>query len=173
MHNAAWLDPVGGLAVSTLVIRAGWGNTGNALLELADVGIAEEMKASVSMAAHRALLESLVSSYGKTHPDALVGAIQGVKAGQNYAISIEVMVPDEWSVAETRRIEGHIRQTVGAEVRGVRRVRVRFVARSADQQRFADEFIGSDVSPRSSPEAETKSTTLEKVSANSGASKPR
>jgi cation diffusion facilitator family transporter len=41
--NAAWLDPVGGLIISGMIVQAGWGNTKNALLELADVGIDGEM----------------------------------------------------------------------------------------------------------------------------------
>ena len=42
LQNAAWLDPVGGLLISLLVIKAGWGNTISALYELADKGIDEE-----------------------------------------------------------------------------------------------------------------------------------
>ena len=158
MDNVAWLDPVGGLAVSALVIKAGWGNTGAALLELADVGVAEEIKDSVRRAIDKALMEDLVSSDGITGAQVEVGAIQGVKAGQNYSMSIEVAVPGDWSVDETRRIESVVRESVGAKVKGVRRVRVRFVARSTDLQNFTDEYIGPDVSPRSSPEPELESS---------------
>ncbi|KAI7573819.1 hypothetical protein KC343_g23430, partial [Hortaea werneckii] len=37
VQNAQWLDPVGGLAISGMIVQAGWGNTKAALLELADV----------------------------------------------------------------------------------------------------------------------------------------
>ena len=40
--EASWLDPVGGLIISVMVIRAGWSNTMTSLLELADTSVDEE-----------------------------------------------------------------------------------------------------------------------------------
>ena len=80
--------------------------------------------------------------------------VQGVKAGQNYLMNLELAVPSDWTVKETRFIEDAVRERVGAKVRGVRRVRVRFVAKSEATPDFTDEFIRADVSPRSSPEPE-------------------
>ena len=45
MQNAAWLDPVGGLLISLMVIRAGAENTVSSLQELADRGIDTKSKA--------------------------------------------------------------------------------------------------------------------------------
>ncbi|KAK0748792.1 cation efflux protein [Apiosordaria backusii] len=47
LSNAAWLDPVGGLLISLLVIKAGFTNTLSALYELADRSIDEEVRSSV------------------------------------------------------------------------------------------------------------------------------
>src|SRR5438552_488278 len=55
LNNASWLDPVGGLVISLMVVQAGWGNTKASLLELADVGVDDEMKNSVRRAASKAL----------------------------------------------------------------------------------------------------------------------
>lgn len=44
LHDATWLDRVGSLLISLLVIKAGWGNTVSALYELADKGIDSEIK---------------------------------------------------------------------------------------------------------------------------------
>ncbi len=154
LDNVSWLDPVGGLAVSMLVIKAGWGNTGSALLELADVGVTDDIKSSVRKAATKALAETPFASGVIRGQEIQVQDIQGVKAGQNYLMNVELAVPGEWSVKETRVIEDAVRERVGAKVRGVRRVRVRFVAKSEEKPDFADEFIGADVSPRSSPEPE-------------------
>ena len=152
LDNVSWLDPVGGLLVSMMVIRAGWGNTGSALLELADVGVAEDIKASVRKAASKALGE-LSSGPGRVMGSQVeVRDVQGVKAGQNYLMSIELAVPGGWTVQEIRLVEDAVRERVGSKIRGVRRVRVRFVAKSDKAPDFADEFIGADVSPRSSPE---------------------
>lgn len=156
-NHISWLDPVGGLLVSLLVVRAGYANTGSALLELADVGVAEDIKGSVRKAATKALSEHTFTSSKDTGAEVSVQDVQGVKAGQNYLMNVELAVPGDWTVDETREIEDVVRERVGSKVRGVRRVRVRFVAKTEKTPDFADEFIGADVSPRSSPEPEEES----------------
>lgn len=54
-QDATWLDPVGGLLISLMVIRAGWGNTITSLLELADTTVDDDIKSSVHNAAAKAL----------------------------------------------------------------------------------------------------------------------
>ena len=152
LDNVLWLDPIGGLLVSTMVIRAGWGNTGSALLELADVGVGEEIKYSVRRTASEALSEGPSGSSRVMGNLVKVRDVQGVKAGQNYLMSIELAVPGEWTVQEIRGVEDVVRESVGSKVRGVRRVRVRFVAISDVLPDLTDEFIGADVHPRGSPE---------------------
>lgn len=149
-NGASWLDPVGGLIVSIMVIKAGWGNTGTALLELADVGIDNEMRSSVRKAASKALASE--PTFG--HSEIQVRDVQGVKAGQNYLMDIELAVPGSWTVKQMRDVEDIVRARVGSKVRGVRRVKVRFVPSENKETGFADEFIGAEISPRSSPEPE-------------------
>lgn len=139
--GTTWLDPVGGLLVSLMVIRAGLGNTKAALFELADVGVDEEIKTSVSQAATNALENGNLAPQGK------VRVVQGVKAGQNYLIDIELVVPGSWTVDDARRTEELVRSKVGSTVRGVRKVKIRFVPRAHDKPSFADEFIWADQSP--------------------------
>ena len=149
LHDATWLDPVGGLFISLLVIKAGWGNTLSALYELADRSIDDDVKSSV----RRQALKGLAAA---AH-DVELRDVSGVKSGQNYLVDLELAVPGAWTVEDARAAEEAVRARVGARVRGVRRVRVRFVPRDADvpvaSHRF-DEFIPGDVSPRSSPEPE-------------------
>lgn len=134
-----------------MVIRAGWGNTRAALLELADVGIDEEVKGSVRKAALKAIAIDLSS--GELGSNKIeVRDVQGVKAGQNYLIDIELAVPETCTLAKIRGVEEAVRTRVGSKVRGVRRVKIRFVSKENDKPDFSDEFIGADVSPRSSPE---------------------
>lgn len=149
LNNAAWLDPVGGLVISLMVVQAGWGNTKSALLELADVGVEDEMRDNVTKAATNAL-ESITSATEKVE----VRAVQGVKAGQNYLMDIEIGVPGSWTVDQTRAVEDLLRERVGAKVRGVKKVRVRFVTNSTGEPDFLDEFIAGDVSGTTSPESE-------------------
>ena len=151
-NGASWLDPVGGLIVSIMVIRAGLGNTGAALLELADVGIDEEMKGSVRKAAGKALSADSFGEAGIVGAEIHVRDVQGVKAGQNYLMDIALSVPSSYTVKQTRLIEDVVRERVGSHVRGVRRVKTRFMPIEDKEADFADEFIGADISPRSSPE---------------------
>lgn len=138
--GTTWLDPVGGLIVSMMVIRAGWGNTGAALLELADVGVDDEIRSSVRKAATEALDKANFDA--KTGDGPHVRSVQGIKAGQNYLVDIELVVPGSWKVQEARRIEELVRERVGSTVRGVRKVKVRFVPKADEGPSFADEFIG-------------------------------
>ncbi|KAH7079328.1 cation efflux family-domain-containing protein [Paraphoma chrysanthemicola] len=149
LNNAQWLDPVGGLVISLMVVQAGWGNTRQALLELADVGVDAEMKGNVRKAATRAL-ESVSTAAEPIN----VRAIQGVKAGQNYLMDVELGVPGTWTIEQSRGVEDLVRERVGAKVRGVKKVRVRFVTNTANDPDFLDEFIPGDVSGTSTPGSE-------------------
>lgn len=148
LENASWMDPVGGLVISLMVIQAGLGNTKSAILELCDVGIDDDMKTKVRRAVDGALADVVT---GETVE---VRQVQGVKAGQTYLVDVELGVPGSWSVAEVRRIEERVRERVGGKVRGVKRVKLRFVPKDIGTPDFTDEFIGPDVSVRSSPEPE-------------------
>ncbi|KAI2630898.1 cation efflux family-domain-containing protein [Hypoxylon sp. NC1633] len=147
LENAAWLDPVGGLLISLMVVKAGGENTVSALFELADRGIDDEVKASVQKQGQKAF-----SSIAEGHEMELRD-VTGVKSGQNYLVDLEVAIPPTWTIADVNVAEDRIRTQVGSKVRGVRRVRVRFVSKEGSVPKF-DEFIPGDVSPRSSPEPE-------------------
>ena len=151
LNNAAWMDPVGGLVISLMVVQAGWGNTKAALFELADVGVEKEMKDNVRRAATKAL-DAL--NTGTPENNVEVRSVQGIKSGQNYLIDLELGVPGTWSVEQTRGVENLVRDRVGEKVRGVKRVRVRFVSNSSEEPDFLDEFIRPSVSPGSRLEPE-------------------
>ncbi|KAI9726570.1 MAG: hypothetical protein M1828_000937 [Chrysothrix sp. TS-e1954] len=147
LNNASWMDPVGGLVISLMIIQAGYGNTRDALLELADVGVDESMKKKVAKYADQAIS---ANSEGK----ASLRQVQGIKAGQNYMMDVDVEVPGQLPIAETKKIEEAVRLGVGSKVRGVKRVKVRFVAGESGKPDLLDEFVPADMSPRSSPEPE-------------------
>jgi divalent metal cation (Fe/Co/Zn/Cd) transporter len=151
LNNASWLDPVGGLLISMMVVQAGWGNTKMALFELADVGIEKEMVDNVRKAATKALAGI---NTGSSEDDVELRSVQGIKSGQNYLIDIELAAPGTWSIEQTRGVEDLVRERLGAKVRGVKRVRVRFISKDNEQSDYLDEFIGADVSAKSTPEHE-------------------
>lgn len=153
LKDATWLDPVGGLFISFLVIRAGWGNTLSSLYELADRTVDDDIKRSVRRQAQKSI-QNLDS--GRGH-EVELREISGIKSGQNYLIDLELAVPAEWTVQEVRKVEDAVRTQIGAKVRGVRKVRVRFVPldAAADTTRF-DEFIPGTVDAQSDPESEAE-----------------
>nr|POE65732.1 mitochondrial metal transporter 2 [Quercus suber] len=128
--GAQWLDPVGGLIISGMIIQAGWGNTKSAFLELADVAMDDDMQQSVRTSAATALEEAV----GGT---ASIRGVQGIKSGQNFLVEIEVAAPTTWTLAYTNEVEDAIRQNVG-RTRGVRRVTVRFVDSDTERSRRAE-----------------------------------
>lgn len=149
-QDAAWLDPVGGLLISLMVVRAGAENTLHSLFELADRSIDDEVKSSIRKQVQKATVDI------KGGHTVELRDISGVKSGQNYLTDLEVAVPGAWTVEDVREVENSIRAKVGSKVRGVRRVRIRFVPKEGSAVPKFDEFIAGDVSPRSSPEPETE-----------------
>lgn len=153
--GTTWLDPVGGLLVSIMVVKAGWGNTCSALLELADVGVDEEIRASVRNAVTQAISQTEFAK-GSNADGVRVGNVQGVKAGQNYLMDVELVLPAHWTIEEARQLEDTVRNAVGSNVRGVRRVRLRFVPQANDVPDFSDEFMGASAVSLSHPEPEAR-----------------
>lgn len=155
ISNASWLDPVGGLLIAAMVIRAGWQNTKTSLFELADVTIDGEIKQSVKKAVTKALRGDVAKGLaGVAHGDQVeIKSIQGTKSGQNYLVDIDLAVPSTLTIVDTTLIEQAVRERAGAKVRGVRKVRVKFTPVDSTED-FGSEFIPANVSPRSSPEPE-------------------
>ncbi|KAG9251549.1 cation efflux family-domain-containing protein [Emericellopsis atlantica] len=154
-HNAGWLDPVGGLLISFMVIHAGAGNTLDAFCELADQSIDQDVKKSVRKQASRA-----IEAYDLEKQTELRD-VAGVKSGQNYLVDLEMAVPGSWSVEHVREVEAAIRDRVGRKVKGVKRVRVRFVSMSETPDNKFDEFINERderLEPEEDPDSETEAS---------------
>ncbi|KAI7095104.1 hypothetical protein KC319_g20518, partial [Hortaea werneckii] len=131
--------PVGGLAISGMIVQAGWGNTKAALLELADVAMDEEVKENVEKATRNALREQAAGN-------ADLRGVQGIKSGQNYLVEIELATPPTWSVERASDLEAAVRHEVSTNIRGVRRVNVRFTSKEIEHAAFADEFVAGRLS---------------------------
>ncbi|OMP82325.1 Mitochondrial metal transporter 1 [Diplodia seriata] len=151
--NAAWLDPVGSLIITGMVVKAGYENLFQAFSELIDVSIDDEIKSSVRRATSKALTDAGMISSASDANEVEIRSVGGLKSGPNYLLELELAVPGAWTVEQLTGVEDLVRARIGAKVRGAKRVKVRFVA--ADKERdgpdFLDEFIPSDVSARSSP----------------------
>ena len=154
--DASWLDPVGGLIIACMVIRAGWGNTMNSLFELGDVTVDNEIKEKVRRAATKALQGDKSKGLAgvENGSEIEIRDISGVKSGQNFLMDVELAAPASFTVQQINAIEEAVRERAGNKVRGVRRVRVKFVPSSDDSSTHRGDFIDPDISPRSSPEPE-------------------
>lgn len=153
--SAGWLDPVGGLLISIMVIHAGIGNMIDAFCELADQSIDEDVKTNVSKQARKA-----IATMAATH-DVELRDVNGVKSGQNYLIDLEMAVPGSWSVEHVREMEEAIRKRVGDKVKGAKRVRVRFVSQQEAVVEKFDEFVTGGETWNPEPEKESESETEE------------
>jgi len=138
LTSAQWLDPIGGLAISGMIVQAGWGNTKAALLELSDVAMDEDVKEKVDTEARAALQQYFGS-------DAQLRGVQGVKSGQNFLVELEVFVSEDISVGRAEEIQDQIRQQISTKVRGVRKVAIRFTSKSNDRPAFSDEYVAGRV----------------------------
>lgn len=142
MKNAAWLDPVGGILISLLVVRAGAQNTVSAVGELADQSIDEDVKKVARKQVNKAL-DAVTDG-----EEVEIREVSGTKSGQNYLLDLELVVPGSWTVEEVREVETKVRAQIGACMRGAKRVRVRFVSQeaAAAAPEF-DQFVSGEVSP--------------------------
>ncbi|GLI79088.1 mitochondrial metal transporter [Penicillium ochrochloron] len=146
-QDATWLDPVGGLLISLMVIKAGWGNTVTSLLELADTTVDDDIKTTVQNAATKAL-KALEDG-----EQVIVRDVQGMKSGQNYLMDIELAVPGAWAITRSRVVEEAVRKTVGEKVRGVKRVKIRFIPAEQEELTFSEEFVSQDTGANPEPES--------------------
>jgi divalent metal cation (Fe/Co/Zn/Cd) transporter len=137
LESAAWLDPVGGLLISLMVVNAGATNTLSALYELIDQSIDDDIKKSVRKQVQKAL-----ANVSEGH-QAELREVGGTKSGQNYLVELEMSVPGAWTINDIKDVEDAVRSQVGAAVRGVKRVKVRFVSNDATTDRKFDEFVSS------------------------------
>lgn len=137
LNNAAWLDPVGGLIISGMIVQAGYGNTKAALLELADVTIDDEMREQIETAASSALAET-------QGPVTSTPQVQGIKSGQNYLIEIAISVPSSWTLEQLSEAENKVREKVATAAQGIKRVSVRFTSSENAADAFKNEFVSGE-----------------------------
>lgn len=134
--NATWLDPVGGLLISAMIIQAGWANTRSALLELADVNVDSQIRTKVSDA---------VTAVAQ---DVELVDTRAIKSGQNLLVDIALSAPGSWPLHQLQTVEHEVRQSVSSKVRGVKKVSVRFISNDvqADSKQIAagSEFVAFD-----------------------------
>lgn len=136
--SAAYLDPIGGLLISLMVIKAGYENTHASLLELADSSLRTVDGAMDEEI--RGVIDGVIGGYSDDDGGLLsVKNVTGTKAGQNYMVEVDIEAPRSWSLLKAVEVETGLRTVVAKELgsKGVRRLMVRFVP----QGEVTDPFI--------------------------------
>ena len=131
-----------------MVIKAGWENTGLALLELADAAVESNIKDSVRDAAQVALNTVALREYlpqATSLTSFEIQDIQGVKSGQNHLIELQICAPPQMQIAQLKHFEEAVRDRIAAKVKSVRRLKIRFVSTGSEATSLADEFIPRDL----------------------------
>jgi divalent metal cation (Fe/Co/Zn/Cd) transporter len=158
LADAAWLDPVGGLLISLMIVKAGWTNTLSSLYELADQSIDAEIATAVRAAASHGLSTAVSATYqSDSEFTAAVRDVQGTKSGQNLLLEVLVDVPAECTVQQTQQLAAGVRAAIAADVNGARRIAVRFSTQSSGDRRFLDEFLAASNPTDSAGGTSTKS----------------
>ena len=62
-------------------------------------------------------------------------------SGQNFLVDLEVAAPSLWTVGDMEAVEAALREKISADVKGVRRVTVRFTTDKSGGEPFAQEFV--------------------------------
>lgn len=112
---------------------------------MADKSIDEEVRSSVRKATQLSFAELKLNDGNSVE----LREVSGVKSGQNYLVDLELAVPKTWTVEEVREVEDAARLAIAGKVRGVRRLKMRFVPNDKETTLF-DEFVPE--SERATPE---------------------
>lgn len=121
-----WLDPVGGVLVSTAILHAGYNSGKQALLELADHEMPTERLDLIKEAATRIASATSLSSSSLSVE---ILDVRGTKAGPvlSATVDIRLLSKDGTSISliEANRIAKEIKSAIAEDVSGIRSVIVR------------------------------------------------
>lgn len=113
----AWLDPVGGIAVSFFILQQGLSLSKVACMELLDVGIDAKTKTGI---------ENIVRGMMDSNGVGLKGCrnVRGVRSGGQIMLDLTLVVPAHMSVKESHDVEIKVRDEIMQKSKEVREVKV-------------------------------------------------
>lgn len=136
MFNVAWLDSIGGLLVSVLIIRAGWGSFKNSIYELIDRG--ETKNGEISLKCKSIINESLNQQPFK------ISKLSVLASGANSNIFITVVTPTNYRMNELNDLESNIITSIKDLDKFIRNVFVQFKQVDNDvYEKLNDESINN------------------------------
>ncbi|BFZ60768.1 mitochondrial metal transporter [Saitoella coloradoensis] len=110
VQSWSWLDPLGGVLVSAMIVQAGWATGRGAFLELVDRTMEEDVREQIAGAAQK----SLRSVQSEGLPE-IIG-VKGTKSGPGYLVQVGVAVKGDMTVMDAGKIDKIVREVVEKEV---------------------------------------------------------
>lgn len=140
MFNIAWLDSVGGLLVSALIIKAGWGSFKNAIFELIDKG---ESKVSDESTKIKSIIQDNI---GEERFKVLNLSVLPSGANTNIFITLVGSDSTNESIKELNALEQKISGAIKSNDHFVRNVFVQFKKiNGLKYERLADKDINEEL----------------------------
>lgn len=123
MFNVAWLDLIGGLCVSLLIIKAGWGTLKSSWYELIDRG--ENIKGEFYEKI-KALVDEEVDSFG--HGDFKLKDLSVLTSGANTNIfvNLESTTSKDFMLSELNVLERNLKDSIKKDDKFVRNIYISF-----------------------------------------------
>lgn len=115
LGGVAWLDPVGGIAVSFFILQQGLNLTKQATMELLDVGIDAKTQRSI---------EEVASALVDGKQLLACRNVRGVKSGGLIQLDLTIVVPANMSVRDSHAIEIRVRDAITAARKEAREVKI-------------------------------------------------
>lgn len=129
--NIAWLDLVGGVCVSLLIIKAGWGTFKAAWFELVDRGEAQKSEFYENV---KTIVETEVEN--ATKGDFSLSELSVLPSGANTNVFATLLTEKNgYALAELNRIENVLVDAIRRDDKFVRKVFVKFEEREKDHEK--------------------------------------
>ncbi|KAK9469724.1 cation efflux family-domain-containing protein [Lipomyces arxii] len=120
--SLTWLDPAGGLLVSTVILQAGYSSAKQAVLELADHAMPAD-----SLDLVRAAVDKTASSTTDLVVDVL--DVRGLKSGPVLSVDADIRISsptaESVTLAQANAVAAQVKAQIAADVPSVRDVRIR------------------------------------------------
>lgn len=123
MFNVAWLDLIGGLCVSLLIIKAGWGTLKSSWYELIDRG--ENIKGEFYEKI-KTLVDEEVDSFGQGDFKLKDLSVLTSGANTNIFVNLESTTPKDFMLSELNVLERNLKDSIKKDDKFVRNIYISF-----------------------------------------------
>ncbi|CUM56949.1 unnamed protein product [Debaryomyces fabryi] len=132
IFNVAWLDSIGGLCVSVLIIKAGWDSFKTSIFELIDKG--EDVESEVFSKVHDIVTEEIKNV---ANNEFKIDKLSVLNSGAITNIYMTLSTSKEFRLKELNQIESNLVTAIKADYEFVRNIFILF--KDSEQQKISQE----------------------------------